>query len=98
MATRRSFDAPSEQYLLSLSQELRAFFKGQDDQIDRHRRVRTLVEPVPIDEPFKLTAAEVRDPSIWDEDQHVASLFSVNPPKCQVTPSQPGSDTGEENA
>lgn len=97
MAKTSAPRAPDRAYLEKLRSELEQQYGTQDEQIRRMRLVRTLEQPVPLDDKYRLVAIEVRDPTIADEAQRVHATLSLNRPKLQVIPARE-SDTAEEEA
>src|SRR5258708_593159 len=77
-STRISLGPPSINYILALRREVETTFRDDDLQIDLMRSIRALTRQVQIDEAYRLTDIEVRDPTITVEMQRVAAALSLN--------------------
>lgn len=89
---------PDAQYLNALRNELVSAYFLDDQQIDLMRSVRTLTKAVLLDEEYRLTDVEVRDPTITDEIQRVAAALGLNDPSLSVAVGPAAGDKAEENA
>jgi hypothetical protein len=92
-----ALEPPTLEYLLDLRREGKALYRSQDEQIRVMREVRELLDPVPIDEDWRLVKVEVRVPILTDNVQRTVAILGVNPPDLQVKPSQEDDDA-QENA
>lgn len=98
MATKQKLRAPDAAYLRALWSEKVSEYSLDDAQIDLMRGIRTLTKQVLLDEEYRLTDVEVRDPTITDEIQRVVAALSLNDPKLTVAVSPSAGDKGEDNA
>lgn len=73
-------------------------YADDDRQIDLMRAVRTLTKVVQLDDEYRLTDVEVRDPTITDEIQRVAAALGLNDPHLSVPTSALAGDKAEANA
>src|SRR5215207_6506903 len=90
--------AGDEQAVLDLKASLVRAYTDQDDDIDYMRELRLQRRRVSLPDEYRLSDAEIRDPTITDELDRVVPTFTLNDPELTVTPPPSSGQSGQTNA
>ena len=90
---------PTEEYIIALKDHLVSTYSGEDSRVREIREHRQLQKKVQLEDKFRVSNIEYRDPAISEEIFAVTNALAAEPPKLTVVPTKSNrGEKGESNA